>query len=166
MSKVLQLVGFRNGDEFFGVPINKVREIVRVPEITPVPDMPEFLKGVINLRGRIIAVVDMSKRLGTGGSSNKKSNRVLILEIGGSLTGLIVDSVSEIVKIDEESITPPPEMVSSIGAEYVKGVGKLRDRLFVLLEIEKLLRPEELQKLRTADKKTEVLEEPKVANCP
>lgn len=165
MSKVLQLVGFRNGAEFFGVPINKVREIVRVPEITPVPDMPEFLKGVINLRGRIVAVVDMSKRLGTSGSGAKKANRVLILEIDGSLTGLIVDSVSEIVKLDEGCVAPPPEMISSIGAEYVTGVGKLRDRLFVLLNIEKLLKPEELQKIRSADKKTEITEEPKIANC-
>lgn len=165
MSKVLQLVGFRNGDEFFGVPINKVREIVRVPEITPVPDMPEFLKGVINLRGRIVAVVDMSKRLGVAGSGVKKTNRVLILEIGGSLTGLIVDSVSEIVKLDEGAIEPPPEVISSIGAEYVTGVGKLRDRLFVLLEIEKLLKPEELQKVRSADRKTGTTEEPRAANC-
>ncbi|CAG1017331.1 Chemotaxis protein CheW [Burkholderiaceae bacterium] len=151
MSKVLQLVGFRNGDEFFGVPISKVREIVRVPEITPVPDMPEFLKGVINLRGRIVAVVDMSRRLGTAGPGAKKANRVLILELGGSLTGLIVDSVSEIVKIDEESIEPPPEMISSIGAEYVTGVGKLKDRLFILLEIDKLMKPEEMLRVRAAD---------------
>jgi purine-binding chemotaxis protein CheW len=165
MAKVLQLVGFRNGDEFFGVPINKVREIVRVPEITPVPDMPEFLKGVINLRGRIVAVVDMSKRLGTTGSGLKKTNRVLILEINGCLTGLIVDSVSEIVKLDEGAIEPPPEMISSIGAEYVTGLGRLRDRLFVLLEIEKLLKPEEMRKIRQADRKTETSEAITTADC-
>lgn len=165
MARVLQLVGFRNGDEFFGVPISKVREIVRVPEITPVPDMPEFLRGVINLRGRIIAVVDMSKRLGTASSGVKKTNRVLILEIGGCLTGLIVDSVSEIVKLDEGAIEPPPEMISSIGAEYVTGLGRLRDRLFVLLEIEKLLKPEEMRKVRAADRKTETLEDITAADC-
>lgn len=163
MSRILQLVGFRNGDEFFGVPISKVREIVRVPEITPVPDMPDFLKGVINLRGRIVAVVDMSKRLGTSGAGARKTNRVLILELGGSLTGLIVDSVSEIVKIEEDAIEPPPEMISSIGAEYVTGVGKLRDRLFVLLEIEKLMRPEEMLRIRSADKTADA-EEPRAAS--
>lgn len=163
MSRILQLVGFRNGDEFFGVPISKVREIVRVPEITPVPDMPDFLKGVINLRGRIVAVVDMSKRLGTSGAGARKTNRVLILELGGSLTGLIVDSVSEIVKIEEDAIEPPPEMISLIGAEYVTGVGKLKDRLFVLLEIEKLLKPEEMLKVMAADKAPDA-EEPRAAS--
>lgn len=164
MSKVLQLVGFKNGDEFFGVPISKVREIVRVPEITPVPDMPEFLKGVINLRGRIVAVVDMSKRLGTAGPGVRKTSRVLILELGGSLTGLIVDSVSEILKLDEGSIEPPPEMISSIGAEYVTGVGKLRDRLFVLLEIEKLMKPEEMMKIKSVDKTAEAEQTRAAAN--
>lgn len=161
----MQLVGFRNGEEFFGVPISKVKEIVRVPEITPVPDMPEFLKGVINLRGRIIAVVDMSKRLGTAGAGAGKANRVLVLEIGGSLTGLMVDSVSEIIKLEEGAIEPPPEMISSIGAEYVSGVGRLRDRLFVLLDIEKLLRPDELRKVRAAGKDAGTPEEPLAANC-
>ncbi len=164
MSRVLQLVGFRNGVEFFGVPVSKVREIVRVPEITPVPDLPEFIKGVINLRGRIVAVVDMSKRLGTAGAGGKKANRVLILEIGGSLTGLVVDSVSEIIKLDEEAIEPPPEMISSIGAEYVTGLGRHKDRLFVLLEIEKLLDPEEMRKVRPGMKE-ETGGEPGSTSC-
>lgn len=165
MSRILQLVGFRNGDEFFGVPISKVREIVRVPEITPVPDMPDFLKGVINLRGRIVAVVDLNRRLGTAASGAKKNSRVLILDIEGSLTGLIVDSVSEIIKLDEESIEPPPEMISSIGAEYVSGLGRNKERLFVLLEIEKLLKPDEMRRIRQTDINTETNQEPRATSC-
>lgn len=165
MSKVLQLVGFKNGEEFFGVPIGKVKEIVRVPEITPVPDTPAFLKGVINLRGRIVAVVDMSTRLGAKSSPRKKTNRVLILEIDSSLVGLLVDSASEIIKVPEDSIEPPPEVITAIGAEYVTGVGKLREKLIVLLDINRLLSAEEMLKVRTIGKSAADEKEGGEARC-
>lgn len=148
MSKVLQLVGFKTGDEYFGVPIRKVKEIVRVPEITVVPDTPAFLNGVINLRGRIIPVIDLNKRLGASGSTGKKkSNRVLVLELDGSIVGLLVESASEILKIPEESIEQPPGLISAIGAEYVTGVGKLKEKLIVLLDVARLLSPDEMKKI-------------------
>lgn len=150
MSKVLQLVGFKTGNEYFGVPIGKVKEIVRVPEITAVPDTPAFLNGVINLRGRIIPVIEMNGRLGVAGPGRKKTNRVLVLDIGGSVVGLLVDSASEILKVPEELIEPPPALVSAIGAEYVTGVGKLKDKLIVLLDVARLLSPEEIKKAESA----------------
>lgn len=150
MSKVLQLVGFKTGDEYFGVPIAKVKEIVRVPEITAVPDTPAFLKGVINLRGRIIPVIEMNGRLGlAAGQVRKKTNRILVLELDGSVVGLLVDSSSEILKVPEELIEPPPGVISSLGAEYVTGVGKLKDKLIVLLDVAKLLSSEEMKKIDT-----------------
>lgn len=155
MSKILQLVGFKIDREFFGAPIDKVKEIVRVPEITAVPDTPIFLNGVINLRGRIVPVIEMSKRLGVTSSGRKKSNRVLVLDFGGSTVGLLVDSVSEILKMPEESIEPNPELVSSIGGQYVNGIGKLKDRLIVLLDIERLLSREEIKKVVEAGMKVE-----------
>lgn len=145
MSNILQLVGFRIEEEFFGVPIGKVKEIVRVPEVTAVPDTPDFLNGVINLRGRVIPVIEMSRRLGVASSGPTKSNRVLVLDLGGSTVGLLVGSVSEILKIEEESVEQKPDLVSSIGGEYVNGIGKLKDRLIVLIDIEKLLSPEEIR---------------------
>lgn len=151
MSKVLQLVGFKTGDEYFGVPIARVKEIVRVPEITAVPDTPAFLKGVINLRGRIIPVIEMNGRLGlAAGKGRKKTNRILVLELDGSVVGLLVDSSSEILKVPEELIEPPPGVISSMGAEYVTGVGKLKDKLIVLLDVARLLSAEEMKKVEGA----------------
>lgn len=144
MAKLFQIVGFDVGKEFFGVAIDAVKEIIRVPDITPVPDTKECIEGVISLRGRIIPVVDMRKRIGIlsadADSNRKRSNRILILELANKMVGLIVDSVSDIVKISEEIIEAPPDTISSsIGAEYVVGVGKLENRLIILLDITKLL---------------------------
>lgn len=141
MAGMLHLVGFKNNDDFFGIPIDRVREIVRVPEVTAVPESPDFYKGVINLRGRIVPVIDMSRRLGKTPSGEGKANRILVLELGGGLAGLLVDSVSEIVKMEKGAIEPPPEAVSNAAGSYVAGVGRLKDRLILLLNIDELLNP-------------------------
>jgi len=147
MSKILQLVGFKVEREFFGVQIAAVKEIVRVPQITPVPDTPDFVEGVINLRGRVVPVIDMRKRIGAPPVERKKENRVLILELDGKIVGITVDSASEIIKLPEDAIEPPPEIVSCLGGEYVTGVGKLKERLIVLLDLARLLSPEEMKKV-------------------
>lgn len=161
MAKVLQLVGFNVGREFFGVNIGAVKEIIRVPDITPVPDTPEFVEGVINLRGRIVPVIDMRRRVGLPSAERKRGNRILVLELAGKMVGLIVDSASDIIKIQEEAIEPPPDIVSSIGAEYVTGVGKLEDRLIVLLDLTRLLSAEEMRKVSSIGKQL-VSEEGKI----
>lgn len=158
MSKTIQLVGFKVGREFFGVPITSVKEIIRMPEITPVPDTVDFVEGVINLRGRIVPVIDMRKRLGlpldeSVKEDQRKMSRVLILELGGKIVGLIVDAASEILKLSEEAVEPPPELVSSIGAEYVTGVGKLSDKLIVLLDLTRLLSIEDMKKVEVMHKR-------------
>lgn len=160
MSRVFQLVGFKVGNEFFGAPIEKVKEIVRVPEVTPVPDTPDFLKGVINLRGRLIPVVDISRLIKVESEGRRQSNRVLVLELNGGVIGVVVDSASEILKISEDSIERRPGLVSSVGAAYVTGIGRLKDRLIVLLDLTRLLNPEEMKKI----KKMEV--PAASANCP
>lgn len=147
MAKVLQLVGFNVGREFFGVSIGAVKEIIRVPDITPVPDTPDFVEGVVNLRGRIVPVVDMRRRVGIQSAERNRGNRILVLELAGKVVGLIVDSASDIIKISEEAIEPPPDIVSSIGAEYVTGVGKLEGKLIVLLDLTRLLSAEEMRKV-------------------
>src|SRR3954453_17601802 len=108
MAKDLQLVGFRIGTETFGVPISVVYEIVRVTEITAVPDSPEYIEGVINLRGKIVSVIDLRKRFGAKEAGSSKKNRILVVESHGRLTGLIVDSASDVVKIPMEDVEPPP----------------------------------------------------------
>lgn len=153
MSKILQLVGFKVEREFFGVQIAAVKEIVRVPQITPVPDTPDFVEGVINLRGRVVPVIDMRKRIGAPHVERKKENRVLILELDGKIVGITVDSVSEIIKLPEDAIEPPPEIVSYLGGEYVTGVGKLKERLIVLIDLTRLLSAEEMRKVEVVGRK-------------
>ena len=151
MAKNLQLVVFNVGKELYGMGIESVHEIVKVPDITEVPDTPAFLEGVINLRGKIVPVVDLRKRLRLIGKERTKSSRVLITENDGRLVGLLVDAVSEVLKIPPDTVEAPPEMISSIGVEYITGVAKLDKRLIILLALGKVLSIEDMRKLGTVE---------------
>jgi purine-binding chemotaxis protein CheW len=143
MEKDLQVVGFRIGNETFGVHIGSVREIVRVPEITAVPSAPETVEGVINLRGKIIPVMDLRKRFGQSDIQPDKKNRILVVELENKLVGLIVNAASEVLKIAPSEIEAPGNLFAEGESGYVTGVGKLKGRLIILLDIAKLLhRPE------------------------
>jgi purine-binding chemotaxis protein CheW len=155
MSRELHIVGFQVGRETYGVPITSLHEIVRVPEITAVPDAPEYLEGVINLRGKIVSVMDLRKRFGEKQATMRKQNRILVVEHAGRLAGLIVDSASEVLKIPAESVEPPPAVFQEGGLNCVSGLGKISGRLIVLLEMSKLLAPGSLQaKSESSDKKS------------
>lgn len=143
MIKKNQVVRFMVGKESFGIDIGRVQEIVTVPEITRVPDAPDFLEGIINLRGKIVSVIDLRKRLKINGAERHKKNRILVTEIEGKVVGLIVDEVSEVLRLNPDNIEPPPEMVNSVGAEYITGVGKLEDRIILLLDLAKVLTTQE-----------------------
>jgi purine-binding chemotaxis protein CheW len=143
MIKKNQVVRFMVGKESFGVDIGRVQEIVTVPDITRVPDAPDFLEGIINLRGKIVSVIDLRKRLKINGAERHKKNRILVTEIEGKVVGLIVDEVSEVLRLNPDNIEPPPEMVNSVGAEYITGVGKLEDRIVLLLDLAKVLTTEQ-----------------------
>lgn len=151
--KSIQLVGFKVGREFFGLDIASVREIVRVPDITQVPETPDFVEGVINLRGRIVPVIDLRKRLGVGGSEKKRENRVLIAENGGRMVGLVVDSASEVMRMDSESIKPPPDIITNLGVDYITGVADFQDRLIILLDLSKILDVKTMVQLQKAGSK-------------
>ncbi len=138
MSRDLHMVGFQVGRETYGVPITSLREIVRVPEITSVPDAPEYMEGVINLRGKIVSVIDLRKRLGEICTSGRR-NRILVVEHGGKLCGLIVDSASEVIKIPASDVEPPPAMGHEGGLNCVTGLGKYKGRLIVVLDIDQIL---------------------------
>lgn len=153
MADDLHLVTFRVGSEMFGVPISAVQEIVRVPAIARIPQSPSFVEGVINLRGRIITVIDMRKRLnqkksesGTTEERERKS-RILVIETDRKLVGVIVDEVTEVLKLAVDRIEPAPPMVAGLDNQYIKGVGKLDDSLLILIEIEKILSAEQLSAL-------------------
>lgn len=145
MSNDLHIVGFRVGAETFGVPITCVHEIVRVPEITNVPDSPAFVEGVINLRGKIVSVVDLRKRFGETQTKLNKKNRVIVVESEGKLVGLIVDAASEVLRIPHSEIEPPPRILADENAGYVTGVGKLKDRLIILVDLQKVLQRGDLR---------------------
>ncbi|MGA9529110.1 MAG: chemotaxis protein CheW [Terriglobales bacterium] len=133
------VVGFSLGRQTFGIPVTTLHEIVRVPEITAVPDAPQYLEGVINLRGKIVSVVDLRKRFKMPVTPLDRHSRILVVEHRGRLTGMIVDSTSEVIKIPETEIETPPPMMLEGGLDCVTGLGKHKGRLIVLLDIEKIL---------------------------
>jgi purine-binding chemotaxis protein CheW len=139
MNREVHIVGFQVGRETYGVPITSLHEIVRVPEITAVPDAPEYMEGVINLRGKIVSVIDLRKRFGEKLGAGGRRNRILVVEHAGRLSGLIVDSASEVLKIPLEEVEPPPAVFQDGGLNCVTGLAKYKGRLIVLLEMSKLL---------------------------
>jgi purine-binding chemotaxis protein CheW len=139
MNRELHIVGFQVGRETYGVPITSLHEIVRVPEITAVPDSPEYMEGVINLRGKIVSVIDLRKRLGAKTISTSRRNRILVVEHKGKLCGLMVDSASEVLKIPAADVEPASSVFQDVGLNCVTGLGKHRGRLIVLLDMDKLL---------------------------
>ncbi|SPF44510.1 CheW protein [Syntrophobacter sp. SbD1] len=146
-----QLVGFRIGDEEFGVDILMVQEIIRLPAITPIPNAPRFILGMINLRGRVIPIIDLRQRLlinGKNPGETDRTKRILILELDSHQTGFIVDSVSEVMKVPAAEIEPTPHLLAlSIDARYIEGVIKLANRLLILLDFTQILRPQEQKEL-------------------
>jgi purine-binding chemotaxis protein CheW len=147
MARELHIVGFRIGRETFGVPIAMVHEIVRMPEITSVPDSPGYVEGVINLRGKIVSVVDLRKRFGEKEIIANKKNRILVAEVEGKMVGLIVDAASEVLKIPENEVDLPPSLFDEAAMNYVTGVGKLKGRLVILIDLNKILQKGDLRRL-------------------
>ncbi len=147
MSGVRQVIGFRIDREFYGVPIEAVHEIVRLPAITPVPEALAGIEGIMNLRGRIVAVLDMRRRLRLPVATRSARSRVLVVEVEGQRLGLLVDEASEVVKVPEGAIDPPPARAFTEEAHLVTGVGKLEGRLVLLLDLERLVSREALARL-------------------
>lgn len=138
--ELLQLVSFKIGEEEFGVDILKVQEINRMIEVTRVPNAPEYVEGVVNLRGKVIPVVDLRKRLGMLSKEKDKNTRIIIVELSGKTVGFVVDAVREVLRIPKSVTEPPPSLTSgAMNAEYITAVGKLDDRLLTLLDLEKVL---------------------------
>jgi purine-binding chemotaxis protein CheW len=150
MEKDLHIVGFRIGNETYGIRIGAVREIVRVPEITSVPSAPDLIEGVINLRGKIIPVMDLRKRFGQTEIISDKRNRILVVELENKLIGLIVNAASEVLKIPPSEVDSPGSVFAEGESSYVTGVGKLKGRLIILLDIAKLLQRPEYKRLEEA----------------
>jgi purine-binding chemotaxis protein CheW len=149
--EVVQVVSFRLGGEEYGVDISQVQEIIRMVEITHVPRAPHFMEGVINLRGQLIPIIDLRTRFGMSRIDPTKSTRIVVTEIGNKRVGIVVDSVSEVLNIPIENVEAAPEMVAGVGTEYIQGVGKLGERLIIMLDLTMVISTEEKQALETVE---------------
>ena len=136
---LIQLVTFRIGEEEFGVDILAVQEIIRLMQITMVPRAPAFIEGVINLRGKVIPVISMRTRFNMPVLEHDSNTRSGVMELGQKIVGFLVDGVSEVLRIPAGTVEDPPPVVAGIGSEYIRGIGKLDDRLLILLDLDNLL---------------------------
>ena len=149
--EVLQLVSFNIGEEEFGLGIQSIQEINRMVEITRVPNSPEFVTGVINLRGKVIPIVDLRKRFGFPPKESDRNTRIIVVELGDMVVGFTVDAVSEVLRIPKNITEPPPPIVAGIGSEYITAVAKLENRLLILLDLERILLDKEKQQLELSN---------------
>jgi purine-binding chemotaxis protein CheW len=145
--EVVQVVSFRLGTEEYGVDISQVQEIIRMVEITHVPRAPKFMEGVINLRGQLIPIIDLRTRFSMHRIDATKSSRIIVTDIGNKRVGIVVDSVSEVLNIPIENVEDAPEMIAGVGTEYIQGVGKMGDRLIIMLDLTMVISGEEKAQL-------------------
>ncbi len=146
----LQLVAFKIGVEEFGVEIMKVQEIIRMTNITKIPQAPDYIRGIINLRGKIIVVINLNVVLGMETKKQDENTRIIVANIDDTVMGFVVDSVSEVIRLMEKNVEPAPAVIADkIGTEYVMGVGKLDNRLLILLNLDKILGAKELHSVQS-----------------
>jgi purine-binding chemotaxis protein CheW len=149
--KTLQVVSFALGSEEYGVDIAQVQEINRMVTVTHVPQAAQFMEGVINLRGRLIPIIDLRTRFGMERAERTKNTRIVVTEIGSKRLGMVVDSVSEVLRIPVEQIEDAPDLVAGVDSEYIRGVGKLDDRLIILLDLGRVISADEKSELQKLD---------------
>jgi purine-binding chemotaxis protein CheW len=138
-----QLVVFTLAKEHYGVRIAVVESIIKLQPITAVPCSPAFVEGVTNLRGRVLPVIDLRKRFGLPADEPTKDTRIVVVEMSGTLVGMIVDAVSEVLRVPAESIESPSPIVTTVDSAFITGIAKVGERLIILLDLEKVLSPEE-----------------------
>ena len=152
LNELLQLVSFELNGEEFGIEILMVQEIIRMIQITKIPNTQDFIEGVVNLRGRVIPVVNLRDKLGMPPKEHDAKTRIVVVEILGKTIGFIVDSVSEVLRIPVSITETPPAIISSgINSEFIKSVGKLEDRLVILIDLEKILSHSDKHMLQEAE---------------
>lgn len=147
MEEMHHMVGFTVGNEEFCIDILKVQEIIRMMDITSIPNAPDYAEGVINLRGRVIPVIDFRKRfnLPEACSENDESRRIVVVDVAGMTIGLIVDQVSHVIKLECDKVSPTPDTVKSSVGSCFSGIGRLGERLIILLDVEGMFGEGELE---------------------
>ncbi len=142
LEKTAQMVGFKIDNEFYGIDIIQVQEIIRMQEITMVPRTPPFIKGVVNLRGKVVPIISLRERFGINEVEHTKDTRIVIVRIDVGLIGFIVDAMAEVIRLPERLIEPTPPTATNIESEYIRGVGKLDDNLIIILDLNMVLTKE------------------------
>jgi len=148
--KPLEFLSFTLGDEEYGIDIQKVQELRGYDAVTRIANAPEFIKGVVNLRGIIVPIIDMRIRFGIGTPSYDQFTVVIVLNIGGRVVGMVVDSVSDVITLSAEQIKPAPEMGSALDTDYLIGLGTLEERMLILVDIDRLMSSEEMGLIEAA----------------
>jgi purine-binding chemotaxis protein CheW len=140
----MQLVSFTLAKELYGIEITKVREIILITDITRIPETPDFLKGLINLRSMVIPVIDLRVRFGLPEGEVTDESRIMVIQACGKTIGIMVDAVSEVLRVKQDQISPPPPTVAGLGRDYLSGLVKLDEKLLILLDIDKIFNEEEM----------------------
>lgn len=142
--KIHQLVGFRLGDDDYAIPITKIQEIILMKPVTRVPQSPAFIEGLINLRGVVIPVINLRRRLGLATREVDDETRTIVLNVHGKTVGCIVDAVTRVMRLGADQIQPPPTTVLAVARNYISGLAKLEEQLIIILDVERLFDPAEL----------------------
>jgi purine-binding chemotaxis protein CheW len=148
----IKVIVFRLNDEEYGVEVSQVRSIEKMQNITRVPRTPEFVKGVINLRGIVTPIVNLKTRFNLGEEQYTDATRIIIVAVEDMEVGLIVDAANDVIDIPVNTIEQPPAVVGGIKATYLRGVAKLNDRLLIMLNLDKVLSPEEIQAMSSVER--------------
>lgn len=152
--KLNKYLTFQLGDEEYGLEILKVREIIGLMEITNVPRMPNFVRGVINLRGKVIPVIDLRQKFGMERADNTKETCIIVVDLDGLLMGIVVDKVSEVMDIQEQDIEETPTFGVSVDTEFIMGIGKAKGKIVIVLDIRRVLTAEEIKIISKTEKET------------
>jgi len=150
-STIMQLVSFTLGNELFCVPIANIQEIIRFGDLIKVPKAPDFIEGIINLRGRVIAVIDLKKRFNMPSAVKTQHSRIIVGEVGGAKVGFAVDSVSKVIRIESANFEKVPAMVSGVDSKFIKGVARDQDTMYIILNLEQILTRQEIELLQAVD---------------
>lgn len=145
----IKVIVFQLKDEEYGVEVDQVRSIERMQHITRVPRTPDFVKGVINLRGVVTPIIELRNRFGIEEIETTDSTRIIIVAVGNMEVGLIVDAANDVVDIPNDVVEPPPQVVGGLEADYLRGVAKMDKRLLILLNLDKVLNPKELKEMKS-----------------
>lgn len=153
----LQFVGFRLADHEYGFRIEQIQEIVIPDRVTPLPQVPDYIEGVSNLRGTIIPIINLRRLFDLEPKPRDEETRTIVANVGPRTIGCTVDAVSQVIRISQDQIQPAPDLVKSEGAGYLAGVAKIDSRLVILLEINELLEPQKLEQVREVARRGSLL---------